>query len=94
MAAFRKNVADHIAVYGRTITSVDGKHETASIDSFSWASATARAWSPCRTPGIPLALGPSALMPFVVDAGGEADLQMLLDDLAGDGAHVFIADAV
>jgi glutamine synthetase len=37
MAAFEKNVADHIAVYGPdNHMRLTGKHETASIDSFSW----------------------------------------------------------
>jgi len=37
MAAFEKNVADHIAVYGPdNHLRLTGKHETASIDSFSW----------------------------------------------------------
>jgi glutamine synthetase len=37
MAAFEKNRADHIAVYGPdNHMRLTGKHETASIDSFSW----------------------------------------------------------
>jgi glutamine synthetase len=37
MAAFEKNVAEHIAVYGPdNHMRLTGKHETASIDSFSW----------------------------------------------------------
>ena len=37
MKAFEKNVADHIAVYGPdNHMRLTGKHETASIDSFSW----------------------------------------------------------
>jgi glutamine synthetase len=37
MDAFEKNVADHIAVYGPdNHMRLTGKHETASIDSFSW----------------------------------------------------------
>jgi glutamine synthetase len=37
MDAFKKNVADHIAVYGPdNHMRLTGKHETAAIDSFSW----------------------------------------------------------
>jgi glutamine synthetase len=37
MVAFEKNVSDHIAVYGPdNHLRLTGKHETASIDSFSW----------------------------------------------------------
>jgi glutamine synthetase len=37
MDAFKKNVADHIAVYGPdNHLRLTGKHETAAIDSFSW----------------------------------------------------------
>ncbi len=43
MAAFEKNVADHIAVYGPdNHMSLTGKHETASIDSFGWGPGRSR----------------------------------------------------
>ena len=50
MAAFKKNRADHIAVYGPdNHMRLTGKHETASIDSSAGASPTAARRSACRT---------------------------------------------
>jgi hypothetical protein len=40
----------------------------------------------------PLALGDFRVDAFVVDTGGEAEIQMLLDDLSGHVSHVFVAD--
>jgi hypothetical protein len=41
----------------------------------------------------PLALGDLGIDAFVIDAGVEADVEMLLDDLAGDVSHRAVAHA-
>ena len=41
----------------------------------------------------PLALGDFGVDAFVIDAGRETEIQMLFDNLSGDVAHVFVADA-
>src|SRR6185436_13676530 len=41
----------------------------------------------------PLALGHLGIDAFVVDAGGETEFEMLLDDLARDGSDILEPDA-